>query len=303
MNRRSDMDRVLQIWMSDGPTAIPDRVVDVVAARIGVQRQPRAWPFPGRTTVTTPIKLVAALAAAIVVAVAGYNLLPRNAGPGGPTTAPTPSVQPTSPATTAPSSGSPFPSGYPISGLLSAGSHATESFKPAFSFTVPEGWIQEADVAEGPGQIGFYALFPDTPANRDQWARTEGAAGILVARHNDPYYFCDAWEDARGAAAAEIVAKITANEALVTTGLVDVEIGGLTGKQFDLRLSPDRTETCPGDPPGTSQGDTRTRSIVLDIPGGDVLTVFIGTEHAADFEAHLERAMPVVESFEFHLGE
>src|SRR5215213_8793852 len=104
MNRRSDIDRVLQVWMTDGPTAIPDRVVDVVASRIAVQRQRRAWPFPGRTNVTTQIKLVATLAAALVVAVVGYNLLPGT-GPGAPTTAPTPSAQPTPAVTAAPSAG------------------------------------------------------------------------------------------------------------------------------------------------------------------------------------------------------
>ncbi len=60
MNQRSDIDRVLEIWMGDGPTAIPDRVVDIVAARIGVQRQHRAWPFRGRTNMNNQIKLFAA---------------------------------------------------------------------------------------------------------------------------------------------------------------------------------------------------------------------------------------------------
>ena len=96
--------------MADGPTAIPDRVVDVVAARIGVQRQRRAWPFPRRTNVTTQIKLIAALAAVLVVAVVGYSLLPGTTGPGGPTTAPTPSAQPRRrPRHRAPSAGAVFP--------------------------------------------------------------------------------------------------------------------------------------------------------------------------------------------------
>lgn len=302
MNRLPDVELVLRAYLADTGDRAPDRVLVDVAGRIALQPR-RPWRLRGRPFMNTYARLVAAAAAVLVVGVVGWQLLPRNGGAGVPTNAPTPSAQPTSPATTPPPPSSPFPSGYPISGLLTPGSHATEFFQPTFTFTVPEGWIKEADVAEGPSQIGFYALFPDTPANRDQWARTEGAAGILIARLNDPYYFCDAWEDARGDTVSEIVAKITANEALVTTGLVDVEIGGLTGKQFDLRLSPDRAETCPGDPPGTSQGDTRTRSILLDVPGGGVLTMFIGTEHAADFEAHLARAMPVVESFEFELGQ
>lgn len=100
-NRSDNIDRVLQVWMADGPAAIPDRVVDVVAARIGVQRQRRRWPFPRRTNVTTQIKLIAALAAALIVAVVGYNLLPGRTGPGQPTTAPTPGAQPTAAATAA----------------------------------------------------------------------------------------------------------------------------------------------------------------------------------------------------------
>src|SRR5215218_501623 len=98
MNNRSDIDRVLSTWMADGPAAIPDRVVDVVAARIGVQRQRRTWLSPRRTNVTTQIKLITALAAALVVAVVGYNLLPGTSGVGAPTSAPTPTV-PTSPST------------------------------------------------------------------------------------------------------------------------------------------------------------------------------------------------------------
>src|SRR5215212_6061631 len=80
MNQRSDIDRVLQTWLADGPTAIPDRVVDVVAARIGVQRQRRMWPIPRRTNMPNQLKLIAALAAALVVAVVGYNVLPRSPG-------------------------------------------------------------------------------------------------------------------------------------------------------------------------------------------------------------------------------
>src|SRR5688500_17140034 len=100
MKHRPDIDRVLENWMADGPNAISDRVVDVVAARIGVQRQRRAWPFQGRTTVTTPIKLIAALAAALVVAVVGYNLLPRQSSFGGPATPP--ATASPAPATAAP---------------------------------------------------------------------------------------------------------------------------------------------------------------------------------------------------------
>ena len=136
MKHRSDIDRVLEIWMADGPNAISDRVVDVVTARIGVQRQRRAWPFQGRTTVTTPIKLIAALAAALVVAVVGYNLLPRQGGIGHQQTAP-PTAVPTTAPTTAPTS-SPIPM---REGALTEGRYQMEAFGLSIVANIPAGWV------------------------------------------------------------------------------------------------------------------------------------------------------------------
>ena len=246
MKQRSDIDRTLEIWMTDGPNAISDRVVDVVAARIGVQRQRRSWPFRGRTNVTTQIKLIAGLAAALVVAVVGYNLLPGTTGPGGPIIAPTPSAQPTAAVTAAPSASAVFPSwwtsdGPPTgAGVLQAGSHTTTYFSPGFTFSVPEGWVNDGDEA------GYFSLFPDTPANQAEFASSGLLAqSIVMGPHPSPYFLCESVENNQGATAAEMVAAVTANEALLTTGLVDVAIGGLTGKQFDVRLNPDWTGTCP----------------------------------------------------------
>src|SRR5215213_3886345 len=278
MNRRSDIDRVLQVWMTDGPTAIPDRVVDVVATRIAVQRQRRAWPFPRRTNVTTQIKLVAALAAAVIVAVVGYNLLPGTSGPGAPTAAPTPTAQPTARVTTAPSAGAVLPPWYTTdetptgAGILEPGSHATRSFRPSFRFSVPEGWVNSADA-------GTVELFPDTPANQAEFARAERLAqSIAMGLHDSPWFFCQSVENNRGATAAEMAAAAAANEALATTALTDVAIGGLTGKQFDVRLNPDWTGTCPSgpdDPPGMNLGEERLRVILLDTPDNRIFVVLM----------------------------
>ena len=297
MNQRSDTDRLLRHWMSDGPSTMPDRVVDVVADRISRQRQRRTWRLFGRLTVTPAFKYGIAVTAVLVVAVVGYNLLPGTTGPGGPTTAPTPSAQPTAAPTAAPSA-SAAPFAYP-SGILSPGSHATASFLPAFTFTVAEPWVLEGET------ISYYILFPDSPANRTEWARTESTANsILIASDLDrPYFFCEAWEDSRGATAAQMVAAETATQALATTGVVDVEIGGLTGKQLDVRLKPGWTETCPGDPPGLDFGDARYRVFFLDRPGDNPLVIWAASIHAADHEAFVADAMPVIESLQFGLGQ
>ena len=291
MNRPTNVESVLREYFADAGTAAPDYVLDVIGDRIGRQPQRRSWPFPRRTNVTTPIKLIAGLAAALIVAVVGYSLLPGTSGPGASTTAPTASAQPTSVATDAPTPSATF--AYP-SAILPPGSHATASFLPAFTFALSEPWVLDGDT------VSYYSLFPDTPANRAEWTRTGNAAsGILIASELErPWFVCEAWEDNRGATAAEMVAAVTATEALATTGVVDVEIGGLTGKQFDVRLDPDWTESCPGDPPGLDLGDSRNRIFFLDRPGDNPLVIFAGSTDAAVAEA-----MPVVESFQFDLGQ
>jgi hypothetical protein len=313
MNGRSDIERVLQAWMADGPVVIPDRVVDVVATRIGVKRQRRPWPFPGRTTVTTQMKLIAGLAAAVVVAVVGWQFLPGTGGtgvPGTPTTAPTPSAQPTAAPTATPTAAPTAAARWPTwftaeairdangEGILSAGSHTTRVFNPGFTYTSPEGWVNSHDERD------YFRLFPDTSANAVQFERSDGelAQNVFMGPHSNPWFSCDSLEDNFGTTAAEQVAAVTANEVLAVTGLVDVTIGGLTGKQFDVRRNPDWTGTCPGDsglPAGVEPEGERTRVILLDTPGRGVLVIFMYSYSSAEHDAFIAEAMPIVESFQF----
>ena len=97
MNDRTDIDRVLTSWFEDGPTAMPDRLSTVVADRIGRTRQRRTWRLRGRPIeMNAMVKIGAALAAVVVIAIVSYNLLPQRAGVGGPaaTPSPTPTVTP-----------------------------------------------------------------------------------------------------------------------------------------------------------------------------------------------------------------
>ena len=119
MNRTPDVELVLRDYFADDGLTAPDHVLDVVEKRIGRQRQRRAWPFNWRTNDVTPLKLAAGLAAAIVVAVVGYSLLPGIAGPGAP------SAPPTSPLSTpAATVGTPAPTDSVVDlpdGTLTAG--------------------------------------------------------------------------------------------------------------------------------------------------------------------------------------
>jgi hypothetical protein len=181
-------------------------------------------------------------------------------------------------------------------GVLPAGNATSRSFAPGFAFTVPDGWVNSGD------ELGFYGLFPDTPANQAEFAASGAFAHeIGMGPRNSPYFVCDAWEDNQGATAAEIVAAMVANDALAISEPVDVTIGGLTGKQIDVRLDPAWTESCPGDPPGFDLGDGRTRGILLDSPDRGVIVIFVTSLHSAGHEAFLAEAMPIIESFQFDL--
>ena len=301
MNQRSDIDRVLEVWMADGPTAIPDRVVDVVAARIGVQRQRRAWPFPWRTNVTAPIRLAAALAAVLVVAVVGFAILGRPPGSnvgGNPTSAPSPSQGTGSPTPSASAASAVYPAWYTGertgAGILAAGKQSTRNFTPGFTFTVPKGWVNIVDASNA------YELIQDTPANAAEQAASGGfAQSVSAFQFGSPYWFCDAWENHRGTTAAEIVASVVATDAISASKPIDVTIGGLTGKQVDIRLDPSWTERCPGDPPSLDPRDSRTRVFFLDTPDRGPVFVNVGSLDSADQAAFLAEAMPIIQSFEF----
>lgn len=318
MNERSDIDRVLLEWFDDGPSRMPDRVVDVVADRIARERQRPAWRLRWRETDMHPlVKFGAAIAAVLVIAVIGWNLLPGGrTGIGGASQSPSRSTAPSATPSTTPSASiaAVFPDWYTqgattcdpnCAGELSAGTHTSRFFVPAVTYTVPAGWINGSDADFG------YDLFPDTPSNQAEFARSNDVdQNIAISATDgwaDDWGICPGrytWGDAL--TAAEIIGALTASKNLVTTAPVPVTIGGLTGQQLDIHLSPSWTGTCPldpEDPPDKDFKDIRLRLLVLDFPdGSDVVPILIQSLHAAEFDAFVADATPIVESFEFDFG-
>jgi hypothetical protein len=300
MTQHSDIERLLDHWFKDGPDQAPDRVVDIVTDRIERQSQRPAWRLQRRPfSVNAYAKLAVAAAAVLIVAVIGYNLLPgRSTGVGGPAPTASPTAAPTATPSTGPSPSAAFPawftpeSGSGGAGILSSGRQTTRSFTPTFTYSVPEGWVNSGDEA------GFYGLFPDTPANQAEVARSGDLAdAIHIGPRDRPYFVCEGLENNRGTA-AEMVAAATANEVLAVSDVVDVTMGSLSGKRFDVRANSDWKGPCPGDPPGLDLQDPRSRVFLLDGPGR-VIVIFVGSLHAAGHEAFLTQAMPIVESFDF----
>ena len=140
MTQRNDLERVLDLWLAEGPTHVPDRVFDDAVARVYRQSQPSAWRSRWRNfEMTTPMRLAGAIAVIAVIGVGLVLLGPGNIGPPGPAATPSPSVLPTptsvvSGASRLPGSGTPVePGRYYVEG---------DGLSPAtFSFTIPAGWL------------------------------------------------------------------------------------------------------------------------------------------------------------------
>ncbi len=98
MNQQRDIERLLDRWLSEGPTVVADRVIDVIADRIERRSQRRAWHLRlAQGRVDLDLRFAAVVTGvAIAVGIVGFSL-------GGGFTAPSDSQSPagtTSPSTT-----------------------------------------------------------------------------------------------------------------------------------------------------------------------------------------------------------
>jgi hypothetical protein len=331
MTQRSQIDRVLEVWMADGPTAMPDSVVDVVADRVSVQRQRRSWRLLRRLPMNPIFKLGAAAAAVLIIAVVGWNLLPERPGGTGGQSTPSPASTP-SQATAETASPAPTPPwwdasaalcGLPVAcaGELAPGGHSSGSFQPSVTYTVPAGWVNTADWHD---REDYFALLPDTPANRAAAGRDAVAQSIVIVPHAS-LMSDDCVSPQVGLSAAEIADALATRDGIAASEPVTVTISGLSGRQLDVGLEPGWTASCPQDSGSpavplvgswTAQGEERYRIVILDTPtcgetvqqgpacaSGGNITIVIYAEQAADFAALVAAAMPIVETFEFVVSE
>ena len=96
MTSERDIERILDHWFAERPTQVADRVLDEAADRIARQPQQPAWRVSLRDShVNTYFKPLLAVAAIVVVAVAGFAVLrPSSAGFGGPGATESPPLTP-----------------------------------------------------------------------------------------------------------------------------------------------------------------------------------------------------------------
>ena len=177
MTASRDSERLIRAFLDEGVTELPERVYHAVRSDIDRTHQ-RVVIGPWRTPdMNTFAKFAMAAAAVLVVAIAGFALLPNAPGRGGTASAP-PSLSPSpSPSVTASPSISPSP-GAPAflpSGPVSAGRHSMERSGKSFSVEIGSGWFSNGDfrihTASGFAAIIFWG-YPPTNVNTDPCAKT-----------------------------------------------------------------------------------------------------------------------------------
>jgi hypothetical protein len=301
MTSERDIERVLDHWFTERPTQVPDRVLDEVADRIAGQRQRPAWRLLWRETDMHPmVKYGAAIAAVLVIAVIGWNLLPGGSSSigGQPTASPSPTATPTStPTATVP----PLPEG-----TLAAGTYRLRPFATlTIDATVPEGgWgggppngLGGPSGSNGPNGLGIGFLQAQT-INSDPCHWDKDGSGSAPQQGDIEV----------GPTVDDLAEALAAGSAYESTTPVDATLGGFSGKRLELQLVPDASgcDNFEGDENQYfvfggregglfAQGGANTWQItILDVAGTRLIVVLFSYEDTPS--ADLSAAQAILDS-------
>jgi hypothetical protein len=316
MTHERDIERLLDTWFSDGPTEAPDRVIDTVADRIARQPQRPAWRLTWRhVPMNAYLKPLALVAATILVAFVGFNLVggfKTNSDIAAPSPSssatPSPSPTPTSVASPSPLASSAAYACDPdrtCAGLLPAGDQTSGTFSVPFTFTTPEGWVNRVDISR--------AWKMDTAAGITTPILV--MSQIAIAEQNAA---CDpVAKTGAGNSVQDIVDFVVGHPGLDTTDPVPVEVGGYQGMSIDFTVASTWTELCPsmdtlvphvllltdtGVPAVRTVAyteDMRVRWDILDVNGETVIVERLGNSFGSKFDEAAAAAQPIIDSIKF----
>jgi hypothetical protein len=301
MNGQRDIDRVLDAWFVDGPSAMPDRLFDAVLDQVErTPQQPLARLRLRLNDMTPGIRMMSAAAAALTVAVIGFALVSNK---------PPPDVG----ASPSPTASTPIPSP-----SLLAFERTSRQFDPfvgpgetqspragALTFSTPAGWGNPEDFL-----TGFQLRAPGSGQEDGIWLWSD----VVVVSEDDPC--SDTPDPSVGDTAEAITNWLAEAPGLVASTPIAVSVGGLEGWRVDISMDPSWTQVCPfseGKPfrglfadhavgDGFQWGllaDGHSRFYLLDLGDGRALLIDIGGATEASFNALVNDATTVVESFEF----
>ena len=223
MNTHPDIERIVTDWLNDDvSTAGSDRILAGALVRVAAVRQERI-PRPERFPVMNAFaKLAAGLAAAVVVAILAYNLLPGNGT--GLVGTPGASASPSRPPSPTPLSSPPSPGAdvWPT-GALGTERHEAKLLGVPFSFTMPStDWRSSRGV--GTLETGRF------PSDSYAWLVFSGP-NVVVS--TDP---CAGQTATVGSSLADQAAAMTTIKGTDAVGPTDVSVGGRPAKLVVLRI-------------------------------------------------------------------
>lgn len=184
-------------------------------------------------------------------------------------------------------------------GPLAPGIHTTANLLTPVKFEVPDGWSKELDVP-GSFQLVSSAIPSGSIGIRPDWAIANQSACTA-----DP-------EPGVRRKVDDLVRWLVEHPGLITSSPAPVSIGGLDGQVIDLRKDPAWSGPCEGkvslfthvgtiNDPGWWDVTDSARLRLYFLAAGDerTVTVHVETGDEASFEAFVEAAQPIVESFDF----
>jgi hypothetical protein len=196
-------------------------------------------------------------------------------------------------------------------GPLDEGTHTSQRFEPALTFTVPAGWNNVWDTR---GAFGLWAPgWSDNVADQGTDCRSDpypcgylfDQPGLTVVRDPRPDEGCSPNTDATvGTSALEVATWVANHPAIATEAPSPVQVAGLTGYRLDVSLADNWRKSCPGGPAAVwlfedlylneDPEHATARLILLDLPDGASILIWIDG-------GEVEAAVPVVSSFAFDL--
>ena len=224
MSTDRDMKRVVRLWMQEGVTQLPDRVLDGVLDQLPATPQRRAisW-LTRRLPMNATLKFGLAAAVVVVAALLGFNyLVGSNVGAPGlddPAPTPLPTAEPTP---------TPVPM-LPDSENLEAGTYPVNPFIPiGIEVTVPAGWT---------GVGGWLLIGPRGVEPPDGMNIRFGSARAVFA---NPFERADGFVDpAMGPTVDDLVDAMVSHPDWPTSPPTDVTLDGYEGKVVRMTLPAD----------------------------------------------------------------
>ena len=265
MSAEREVNRIVRSWLEEGPTVLPERVLDAVLDQVpAIPQRRHSWPAWRLPLMNSEGRIGAAVAAVVVVVLLVVYLLPRFTNVAGPPSTPAPSSAPSPTPTPSPSTPPTLlhydPNGNAVS--LDPGTYlGADPFLVPVTFTVPGGW---EGVVAGPNLVALN--------EQAGW----GALNFSVAPalFANPCHYAGLLSPQPGPTVDDLASALARMPGVTTTTPADVTVAGYQGKQLTL-TAPTNLYDCKLSPVGSFEIWQLPSGTTSDLAAGEADQVWI----------------------------